>query len=62
MRKDDVIEIIYLSTEDGTLSQRIIRILSAEKSYVQAYCYPCRQIRIFKKENFLASRPLRRAS
>lgn len=62
MQKGEIVEMIYLSSGDGKLSKRCVHIVSVTDAYVRAYCYSRRGFRIFKKENILACRTVRRVS
>ncbi|MCM3110697.1 hypothetical protein [Lederbergia lenta] len=52
------LEMIYLSN-DGTVSQRIIKVLKVTDESVKAYCYYRKRFRSFKLENILSVGPLR---
>lgn len=60
MQKGDIVEIIY-QARDGKFSQRYIRIIEVGKTYVKAYCYTRKKIRIFRKDGILASRRIKSA-
>jgi predicted DNA-binding transcriptional regulator YafY len=60
MRNGDVIEIIY-QAKNGKITQRNIRVIEAKETYVKAYCYTRRQVRIFQLGNILARRIVRSA-
>ncbi|MCO7125167.1 hypothetical protein NIE88_05185 [Sporolactobacillus shoreicorticis] len=53
MRPGDVLEIIY-QAKDGSFSQRHIRIIEIGESYLNAFCYNRRKVRIFSKGGILA--------
>lgn len=55
MQKGDIVEIIY-QAKDGKLSQRHIRVIEAGETYVKAYCFTRRMIRIFQREGILAKK------
>ncbi|MCM3111698.1 hypothetical protein [Lederbergia lenta] len=54
----DKLEMIYLSN-DGTVSQRIIKVLKVTDVSVKAYCYYRKRFRTFKLANVLSVGPLR---
>ncbi|MEK3886795.1 hypothetical protein [Bacillus sp. FSL K6-3431] len=54
----DKFEMIYLSNE-GTISQRIIKVIAVNEIIVKAYCYTRRQFRTFKLSNILSIGSLR---
>lgn len=60
MKHGDVLEIIY-QAKDGRFSQRHIRIIEVGETYVKAYCYARRQVRIFQKNGILAHRRIKSA-
>ncbi|EST12177.1 hypothetical protein [Sporolactobacillus laevolacticus] len=62
MRKGDTIELIYLTSRGNKLSQRTIRIMDVNETYIKAYCYSRKEVRIFRKDHILASRIIRRVS
>lgn len=60
MRPGDIIEIIY-QAKDGKLSQRHVRVIEVGETYVKAYCYSRKQVRIFQRDGILASRRIKSA-
>ncbi|CAM4028021.1 WYL domain-containing protein [Lederbergia lenta] len=54
----DKIEMIYLSN-DGTVSQRTIKVLKVTNESIKAYCYYRKKFRTFKLTNILSVGPLR---
>lgn len=56
MKYSDHVEMIYM-TNDGTISQRRIKILKVNRGAIQAYCYLRKANRTFKIENILALVP-----
>ncbi|MFD2616179.1 hypothetical protein [Terrilactibacillus laevilacticus] len=59
MRKGDIIQLIYLDKKNN-ISQRTIRVIAVSDSYIKAYCYTKKAQRIFKKENILGSKIIKR--
>ena len=53
------LEMIYLS-EDGTISQRCIKVLNVSPGFIKGYCYTKRHFRTFKMGNILSIAPIRR--
>lgn len=60
MKTGDIIEIIYHS-ESGIFTQRHIRIIEITETYIKAYCFTRRQIRIFSSIRILAMQKVRGA-
>jgi predicted DNA-binding transcriptional regulator YafY len=60
MRRGDVLEIIYMA-RDGTFTKRRIRVIEYSETYVKAYCYTRRMVRIFNKDGILAHQKIRSA-
>lgn len=52
------LEMIYLSN-DGAVSQRIIKVLKVSDDGIKAFCYYRKKFRTFKLENILSVGPLR---
>ncbi|WP_050615355.1 WYL domain-containing protein [Bacillus testis] len=52
----ELLEMIYMA-KDNAISQRKIKILQINNTYIRAYCYLKNQIRIFKLENILSVSP-----
>ncbi|RWZ60403.1 hypothetical protein EQV77_03670 [Halobacillus fulvus] len=50
------LEMIYL-TNEGTATQRIIRVMKVKESHIIAYCFLKKEVRTFKKENILSIYP-----
>jgi predicted DNA-binding transcriptional regulator YafY len=53
------LEMIYLSN-NGELSQRIIKVEKIGEDFFRAYCYKRRQVRTFKLNNVLSIGPFRK--
>lgn len=53
------VTIIYLS-KDNSLSKRVILVKAKNDSYIRAFCYTKRQVRIFKIDSILAVEPIKR--
>ena len=47
------IELIYID-DKGVISQRVVRVLSLNETYVKAYCYERKQLRTFKCDSILS--------
>lgn len=60
MNSGDIVEIIY-QDKSGKFSQRYIRIIRVTETYVKAYCFTRRQIRIFSSSQILAMRKVKSA-
>lgn len=60
MKTGDIIEIIYQS-KSGIFTQRHIRIIEITETYIKAYCFTRRQIRIFSSIRILAMQKVRGA-
>lgn len=56
VRTGERMEMIYI-TNEGTMSQRQIKILKIADGVIQAYCYLRRANRTFKIKNILAFVP-----
>ncbi|MEK3887438.1 WYL domain-containing protein [Bacillus sp. FSL K6-3431] len=54
----DMLEMIYISNK-GTITQRIIKVLSADDLTIKAYCHNKREFRTFKLENILSVGPVK---
>ncbi|SEA54505.1 hypothetical protein SAMN05421743_105237 [Thalassobacillus cyri] len=52
------LEMFYMDDE-GSLTQRTIRVLRVSKESILAYCYERKEVRSFKQENILSAGPLR---
>ncbi|MCM3237279.1 hypothetical protein M3589_05990 [Heyndrickxia oleronia] len=53
------LEMIYLSNE-GEITQRIIKVKKVGEDYFRAYCYTRNQIRTFSMSNILSIGPVRK--
>ncbi|MGG0718652.1 WYL domain-containing protein [Robertmurraya massiliosenegalensis] len=53
------VTIIYQS-KDNSFSKRTVLVKSRNETYIRAYCYTKRQIRIFKIDSILAVEPMKR--
>ncbi|ARI77419.1 hypothetical protein [Halobacillus mangrovi] len=51
------IEIIYMSGQ-GTLTQRMIRVIAIRDTYILAYCFNRKEVRAFHTENILSAFPI----
>jgi hypothetical protein len=60
MRRGDILEIIYMS-KDGTFTKRRVRVIECNDTYVKAYCYTRRMVRMFNKDGILAHQRIRSA-
>lgn len=60
MKNGYVLLIIY-QAKDGKFSKRHIRVIDEGETYVKAYCYARRQVRIFQKDGILASHRIKSA-
>lgn len=54
IEQESQLEIIYMN-EKGQISQRIIKVLEMNDTYIKAYCYLRRAKRIFKIDNLLSA-------
>lgn len=52
------IEIIYQS-KDNSFSKRVILVRAMEETYIKAYCFEKRAIRIFRIDSILAAAPIK---
>jgi hypothetical protein len=55
------VEIIYQS-KDNSFSQRTIMVRDINQTYIKAFCFTKRQLRIFKIESILAVSPVVRGN
>ncbi len=60
MKRDDILEIIYQS-KSGVFSKRRIRVIEVGETYVKAYCYNRRMVRMFSKQGILANQRIKSA-
>lgn len=51
--------IFYMDSNDN-VTQRYIRVLKLNDTFVMAYCYYRKKIRTFKLENILSAEPVRK--
>ncbi|MCD5324802.1 MULTISPECIES: hypothetical protein [Pontibacillus] len=58
-KNQEVLEMIYLS-KDGQLSQRNIKVLDIDDSFILGYCLNRNKLRKFKRGNILSIGPLRK--
>jgi predicted DNA-binding transcriptional regulator YafY len=57
MEDQTPIEIIYL-TKDGSISQRLIRVMDLKDGQIKAYCYLRNKYRVFNLQNILSIFPV----
>lgn len=60
MKIGDIVEIIY-QARSGALTQRYVRIIEVTETYIKAYCFTRRQIRIFSSIRILAMQKVKDA-
>ncbi len=58
VNSNNPIQMIYQSNE-GTISQRIIKVLAVNNGQIKTYCYTRKQFRTFSLDNILSVAPLR---
>ncbi len=59
VNSNNPIQMIYQSNE-GTISQRIIKVLAVADDQIKTYCYTRKQFRTFKLDNILSVAPVRK--
>ncbi|EST12029.1 hypothetical protein P343_07815 [Sporolactobacillus laevolacticus DSM 442] len=60
MKRGDILEIIYQSKK-SEFYKRQVRVILVGETYVKAYCYSRKTVRIFSKDGILAQRRIRSA-
>lgn len=59
MEDQTPIEIIYLA-KDGSISQRLIRVMDMKDGQIKAYCYLRNMYRVFNLQNILSIFPVKK--